>query len=179
MGRLGPARQLTGNFMSKRKDMQRLIRKYREETGEHELDMKRVAKWAAGKGWPLPTPPNPLDMLAKEFTDAAREEIEYDNKTGKPFRVYHALKVSHGGTQLHLFVDIEEASRDQMLVSLTMRREQMVSDGVMVIHDQDHWNAQHPTEKPIQMEMDLAFDIELRNHADDEEGPPGGGGAAG
>ena len=119
--------------MSKRKDMQRLIRKYREETGEHELDMKRVAKWAAGKGWPLPTPPNPLDMLAKEFTDAAREEIEYDNKTGKPFRVYHALKVSHGGTQLHLFVDIEEASRDQMLVSLTMRREQMVSDGVNVV----------------------------------------------
>jgi hypothetical protein len=65
-----------------------------------------------------------------------------------------------------------------MLVSLTMRREQMVSDGVMVIHDQEHWNTQHPIEPPIQMEMDLTFDIELRNHADDEEGPPGGGGAA-
>jgi hypothetical protein len=117
-------------------------------------------------------------MLAKQFTEAAREEVNYDKKTGNPFRVYHALKVSHGGTQLHLFVDIEEATRDQMMVSLTMRREQMVSDGMMVIYDQDHWNAQHPSEQPIQMEMDLTFDIELKKHGGDEGEPPGGSGAA-
>jgi hypothetical protein len=164
--------------MSKRKDMQRMIRAYRDETGEHELDMKRVAKWAAGKGWPLPRPHDPLEMLAKEFTEAAREEVGHDKKTGKPFRIYHALKVSHGDTQLHLFVDIEEATRDQMTVSLVNRREQMVSDGLMLTYDQDHWNAEHPSEEPIQLPMDLTFDIELRkNNDDDEEGS--GGGAAG
>jgi hypothetical protein len=164
--------------MSKKKDMQRLIRAYKDETGDRELDMHKVARWAVGKGWALPTPPNPLDMLAKQFTDAAREEISYDKKTGNPFRVYHALKVSHGGTQLHLFVDIEEATRDQMLVSLQNRREQMVSDGLMLTYDQDHWNGQHPTEEQINLPMDLTFDIELRKSADDEEEPPGGGGAA-
>lgn len=163
--------------MSKRKDMQRLIRAYKDETGERELDMRKVAKWAVGKGWSLPTPADPLDMLAKLFTDAAREEVGYDKRTGKPFRIYHALKVSHGGTQLHLFVDIEEATRDQMLVSLVNRREQMVSDGLMLTYDQDHWNAQHTSEEPIQLPMDLTFDIELRKSADEEE-PPGGGEAA-
>lgn len=158
--------------MSKRQEMQRLIRHYKDETGETELDMKKVAKWAAGKGWPMPTPPNPLDMLAKEFTSAAREQIEYDNKTGNPYRRYHALKVSHGETQLHLFVDIEEATRPQMLVSLVNRREQMVSDGVMLTYDEEYWNSLHPGEDPIQLPMDLAFDIELRKNApkpEDEE----------
>ena len=159
--------------MSKRQEMQRLIRHYKDETGETEIDMRKVAKWAAGKGWPLPTPPNPLDMLTKEFTSAAREQVEYDKKTGNPYRVYHALKVSHGGTQLHFFVDIEEATRQQMLVSLVNRREQMVSDGVMVTYDQEHWNSNHPDQEPIQLPMDLTFDIELRKNApkpEDEEG---------
>jgi hypothetical protein len=62
--------------MSKRKDMQRLIRAYKDETGELALDMHKVAKWAAGKGWPLPTPPDPLEILAKQFTEAAREEVD-------------------------------------------------------------------------------------------------------
>lgn len=164
--------------MSKRKEKQRLIRAYRDATGVHELDMKKIAAWAVSTmGMPLPTPPDPLEMLAKEFTEAAREEVNYDKKTGKPYRVYHALKVLHGHTQLHLFVDIEEATRDQMLVSLVSRREQMVSDGLMLTYDQDHWNAQHPKEEPIQLPLDLTFDVELRKHADDSE-DGGGGGAA-
>ena len=97
--------------------------------------------------------------------------VEYDKATGKPYRVYHSLKASHGGTQLHFFVDIEEATRSQMLVSLVNRREQMVSDGLMLNYDQDHWNSIHATEEPIQLPMDLTFDIELRKNApDDEEG---------
>ena len=45
----------------------------------------------------------------------------------------------------------------------------MVSDGVMLTYDQDHWNAAHPTEEPIQLPLDLTFDIELRKNTPDEE----------
>ena len=114
-------------------------------------------------------PPDPLDILRRQFTDAAREQVEYDSHTGKPYRVYHAIKTSHGGTQLHLFVDIEEAIRPQILVSLVNRREQMVSDGLMLSYDEDHWNASHQTEEPIQLPMDLTFDIELRKATPDED----------
>jgi hypothetical protein len=155
--------------MSKRKQMQRLIRAWKDETEAHEIDMREVAKWAHKKGWPLPTPPDPMDMLTKQFTEAAREDIGYDKKTGKPFRVYHAIKAKHGATQLHLFIDIEEATRPQMLGSLVMRREQMVSDGVMLTYDQDHWNAAHSDEEPIQLPLDLTFDVDLRRAAPDED----------
>ena len=67
--------------MSKQSEMQRVIRAYKDETGEREVDMHKVAKWATRKGWPLPTPQNPLDLLAKQFSDAARVEIRYDKIT--------------------------------------------------------------------------------------------------
>jgi hypothetical protein len=56
-----------------------------------------------------------------------------------------------------------------MLVSLVNRREQMVSDGVMLSYDQDHWNAAHSSDEPIQLPMDLTFDIELRRNAPDDD----------
>jgi len=33
----------------------------------------------------------------------------------------------------------------------------------------DHWTAFHPDQSEIQLEMDLAFDIEIRKHAADAE----------
>jgi len=68
--------------MSKKREMQRLIRAYRDETGKREIDMKDVAKWAVGKGWPLPVPRNPIDILAQNFAEAAREETRKDTKPG-------------------------------------------------------------------------------------------------
>jgi hypothetical protein len=60
-----------------------------------------------------------------------------------------------------------------MLVSLVNRREQMVSDGLMLTYDQDHWNSAHDGEEPIQLPLGLTFDIELRRNApDDDAGTP-------
>jgi len=33
------------------------------------------------QGWTLPRPPDPMEVLAREFTTAAREVIEYDKAT--------------------------------------------------------------------------------------------------
>lgn len=49
----------------------------------------------------------------------------------------------------------------------------MVSDGLMLAYDQDHWNAQRTSEEPIRLPMDLTFNIDLRKSADEEE-PLGG-----
>jgi hypothetical protein len=66
--------------------------------------------------------------------------------------------------------DIEDATRNQMHMSLYSRREQMVSDGVMLTYDQDHWNAVHPEEEePIQLPLDLTFDVELRKNTPDKD----------
>lgn len=167
MGRYLPCR-IESIEMSKKRDMQRIIRAYRDETGESAVDMKVIAKWAAGKGWPLPEPQNPLDILAKQFADAAREETRTSARTGKPYRVNHSFPVTHGGEQFHLWVDIDEAPRGPMLKSFVNRREQMVGDGLQLTLDMMHWNSVNEDKEPIDLPMDLTFDIELRLNAPDE-----------
>ena len=61
---------MKGPRMSKRQEMQRFLRYYREQTGERELDMRRVAEFAKRMGWRMPTPPSAIDLLAKQFTAA-------------------------------------------------------------------------------------------------------------
>src|SRR5579883_3413176 len=122
--------------MPTRHDRQKFIRHYRARTGERELDMRKVAEMAKAMGWKMPKPPSDVELLAKQFADDAQAEKKVDDSTGKPYRVYHALPVSG---QLHLFVyvDIDEASRNQMLKSAVQRREQMVSDGYNLTNDLD------------------------------------------
>ena len=151
---------------SKKQMMQRLIRLYREETGNSELDMYEVAKWAKRKGVTPPQPKDPMDLLAKQFADAARSEIGHDPDDGKPYRVYHAVR--HPG-QYHLWVDIHEAPRRAMHKSAVQRREQMVGDAVQLTLDLRYWNKIHADKEPIDLTMDLSPDVEWRLNAPDDE----------
>jgi hypothetical protein len=81
---------------TRHQEMQRLIRHYKDVTQKTEVNMHDVAQFAAGKGWPLPRPVTALDRLAKEFSQAAREEIRHDKKTGKPYRANHAITEGYG-----------------------------------------------------------------------------------
>jgi len=153
--------------MTKQKMMQLLIKEYKEKTGTTEVGMKEVAIYALKVGWKLPTPKNPLDRLASEFSQAARDEIRHDQYTGKPYRANHAIPVNYG-MQGHLWIDIDEAPRPSILKSLINRREQMVGDGLQLTLDADHWNNIHPEEAPIQIPLDFTDDVEWRKNAPDE-----------
>ncbi|SNB83686.1 hypothetical protein SAMN06265338_1291 [Rhodoblastus acidophilus] len=56
-----------------------------------------------------------------------------------------------------------------MLKSAVTRREQMVGDGLQLTLDLMHWNSINPDKPPIELPMDLTFDIELRLSAPDED----------
>lgn len=152
-------------MITKKKQMQNLIRYYKDQTGKTEVDMKEVAKFAVSKGWKLPTPKSAEDRLAEEFTKAARDEIRYDLKTGKPYRANHAVPVVSGRVQYHLWIDIDEAPRKMMHKSLIMRREQMVGDGLQLTLDAFHWNSVNPSEEPIKIPLDFTEDVEERINA--------------
>jgi hypothetical protein len=158
-------------MITKTKQMQRLIRLYKEETGAREVNMNDVAAYAHKKGWPLPKPVDPLEALAKQFSQAAREEIRHDRVTGKPYRANHAITTRTViGHQFTLWVDIDEIGRKPMLKSLVQRREQMVGDGLHLSFDIDHWNRIHPREDPINLSLDLTPDVRWRRNAPDEDG---------
>ena len=156
--------------MTKIQEMQRLIRLYKEEMGQAEVDMHEVASYATRMGWPLPTPVDPLDRLAQQFSQAAREETKYDQQTGRPYRVNHAVPRSQWGRQLsYLWIDIDEAPRGQMITSLIGRREQMVDDALQLALDAEHWNNVNPDQEPIQLPLDFTDDVEWRKNAPPED----------
>ena len=155
--------------MSKKSEMQRAIRAWKDETGETQIDMQKVATWWQSKGWPMPQPKSPLEMLAKQLAEAASEQVETDPKTGNPYRRYHAVPQRSGQSTFYFYYDIQEASRPIMHKSLTLRREGMIGDGLMLTYDSMYWNSLHPEEEPIQMVMDLGPDIQWRLNSSDDE----------
>lgn len=155
--------------MNKTEEMQRIIRHYKLEKNVTEVDMHEVAKYAKKLGWAMPKPKDPLDLLANNFSRAARQEIRYDDDTGKPYRANHAVPVKQGNRQYHLWIDIDEATRKPMQKSCVNRREQMVGDGLQLTLDIDHWNSKNPKEEPIVMPMDFTDDIEWRKNAPDDD----------
>src|SRR5947208_2289832 len=101
--------------------MQRFIRYYKDKTGLKEVDMHEVAKFAEKSGWTMPEPVRPIDRLAREFTNAAREEVRHDKTTGRPYRANHAIREKQGTEPIYLWIDIDEAPRYSMVKSLILR----------------------------------------------------------
>jgi hypothetical protein len=156
---------------SKTQKMQNFIRFYKEQTGKREVDMREVAKLAAKRGWPMPKPVDPIDILARQFADAAKEEVRYDQGTRRPYRVNHVVWVKQGDQQLPLYIDIDEDHPRHVIVkSLMNRREQTVSDMVQLTFDADHWTAMHPGEEPIVIPTDLTDDVEWRRNGEEKAG---------
>jgi hypothetical protein len=123
----------------------------------------------------MPQPADPLDLLAKQFSDAARLEIKQDSQTGNPYRVNHAVPNRAATGQLSFFwIDIDDpkTTPTNMRASLVMRREQMVDDGLQLTFDLEHWNSTRPEEAQIEpLPMDLTLDLEIRRasrEGDDE-----------
>lgn len=153
----------------KSQEMQSIIKRYKEATGQGSVDMHDVAKYAVSMGWPLPKPKTALERLAEQFSGAAREEIRRDEITGKPYRANLAVTTWQGNQQTTLWTDIDEAPRNIAHRSFQQRREQMVGDAVQLTFDVLHWNRVNEAEEPIKMEMDFNDDVQWRINSPDEK----------
>lgn len=108
---------------------------------------------------------NPLDRLAEQFSNAAREEIKYDKVTGHPYRANLAVTTWQKGQQITLWYDIDTAPRHVVQQALQQRREQMVGDAVQLTFDAMHWNRINEQEDSIVMPLDFTNDVEWRINA--------------
>lgn len=147
---------------TKAQEMQSIIKRYREQSGNHSVDMHEVAKFALSMGWPLPKPKTALERLAEQFSGAARVEMRKDDVTGRPYRVNLAVTTWSGAEQQTLWTDIDEAPRHIAHKSFQQRREQMIGDGLQLTFDAMHWNRVNAKEEPIDMLMDLSDDVQWR-----------------
>lgn len=152
--------------MKKSTQIQRLYRLYKDETNQTIVDMRKFADWLKKKGFPMPTPRDPLDLLAKQCVEALREETRKDAKTGLPYKVNLCFSPDCTG-QGTLWADIDEADRKIAVKCLNQRREQMVGDAYQMTLIQDHWNGAHPDEEPIDMPLDFFLDVQWKKNGGD------------
>jgi hypothetical protein len=126
------------------------VRYYKRENKITEVTISDVAVFAAKHGWKVPPPVSGVDRLAKEFAEAAREEIRYDKKMRRPYRANLCI------SQLALWIDTDEADREKMIMAMAKYREQMIGEAVIGTNTVEHWNLMHPEQLPIDFHPDLA-----------------------
>ncbi len=152
--------------MSKVEERQRFIRYWKEVTGETEVDMRKVAELAVKMGQRPPPPIDPIDAVAKQYRDAAKQDIRRDSKTKRPYRGWHAVpNTTADGQRVFSYIDIDDPKTkpERFRKSSVMRREQMIDDGVQLRLDENHWNSTRPAEQQIEpLPMDLEPDINWR-----------------
>lgn len=154
---------------TKVQNYQKHIRYYKDETGEKEVDLKKVAEWMISRGFNPPVPKTPVELLAIELSQASREETRYDATTGRPYRANHALPVMQGNIFGVRWIDIDEnPPRKSMHLSLMKRREQMVGDGLQLSLDADHWNNVNLDQEPIAIPLDFELDVQIRKMTPEE-----------
>jgi hypothetical protein len=144
-----------------------------DTTGETEIDMPAVARMAMQMGWKAPPPVTEEDRLAKQFRDAARQDIRRDTKTGQPYRGFHAVPKHTSDGQLSFsYIDIDDPKTkpESFRKSCVMRREQSIDDQLALRLDQIHWNDQRSPEQHVEiLPADLEFDLEIRLAAMDSK----------
>jgi hypothetical protein len=151
--------------MTQNQELQRLCRLYKDETGNSEVNPREYAQWLNGRGWELPEPQDPLELLAKKVQVALREETRRDATTGLPYKVNLSFSLENG--QGSLYIDVDEAKRNIVLKCLIQRREQTVGDVFQMELIKDHWNSTHPAEEPIQLPLDYQPDVEWKKNGPD------------
>jgi hypothetical protein len=152
------------SMATKTEQMQRFQRYYREQVG-NDVTMHEVAAAALKAGWKAPVPKDPVEILAKEFARAAREEIRYDEETGEPYRANISYNQMVGDRQQTFWGDIDQVSRRKMHNNYILRREQMVGDGLQMTLDLRHWNRVNSNDEPIHPELDFTDDVQWRLNA--------------
>jgi hypothetical protein len=153
---------------TKNEELQKLVQLYKVETANKIVDMDAVAEWAIKKGVIPPKPKSPIELLSARLAQAQREEHKIDPATGWAYRVNHALRFKKGdGVQYTLWGVLEDFTRDQMHLSLTNRRQQMMGEGVQIKIDEHVWNSRNPNKEPLQLIMDFTDDIEERLNSPD------------
>ena len=155
---------------TKKEQMQRFARYMREKEGR-DLTSQELAQAAKSAGWKMPKPKDPIDILAKEFAEAERDEIKYDEETGDPYRANISYKLTQGGEVKTFWGDIDKASREKMLANVALRREQMIGDGLQLTRDANHWNRINTDKEPVQVELDFTDEVQwkLNTPKQDEE----------
>ena len=151
------------------REHERMIRMYQEETGKYDFQLCEVAEWAETLGWEMPTPPTPVELLARKLQRTART-ITRDGEDVVPYRAYHAyMEIVNGEPQTNWF-DMEgpAATQGKVQKALKLRRDQALDVVVHIKVDENQWNRLHP-DATVQLDFDFNDEVTWRLNAPGED----------
>lgn len=140
--------------MTYNKQMQKLVREYRDQGGMWPATSHEMATWIINnKKWE-PQKSEVINICAEQVARAMREEYIVDPQ-GRKVRAKHAARIQ----QMVLWDDIRTATREHMQVAFQQRRHQIVGDCRQLKLDVDSYNENKNDGKPIQLILDFTLDI--------------------
>ena len=147
------------NHLASVEQLQRIVRKYREEGHLWPASSKQLAEWAIRQRLWQPQPGILVRQCAEQIARALREEY-FTDPQGRRVRAKHSARFEKGGEQLILWDDIRTAPRNHMRISFQQRRQQIVGDCHQLKLDVDSFNENQSPVQPIQLSLDFTLDME-------------------
>ena len=149
---------------TKADQMQRAWHTFEQLNGYVPASAREASVWAVQQGLIQLPDVDPYDVLADAMARALREEYATD-KTGRRYRVNHAVRVTRQGVQFTIWAMLTTAPRGHMQRAFIQRREQVVGDLVQLATDVEVYNDMNRGDEPIQLVLDFTHDVEERRAA--------------
>jgi hypothetical protein len=156
--------------MTKHEEMQAFVRYYKRKNKKTEVTMAEITAAAIEMDWKVPPAVTGEERLAKQFAAAEREEMGTDKITKRPYRANLALtRTKPDGEQTTLWIETDEANREQMEMAVKKYREQMIGEAVIGTDTIEHWNRINPKEQQLSFNLDFTEETEWRRNTPVEE----------
>ncbi len=131
-------------------------------TSEDASDPNDFIDWAVANRKLVPRPEDLRKIFRRQITSALRQVLRED-ENGTTYRAKQCVSVVEEGTQRTLWFDIDHGGTPQLRRKAAhQRREGIANDIYRARSDIDHMNFAHPTDEPIQFELDFTEDFEER-----------------
>jgi len=140
------------------KALQRHARDFLKDEERDSIDLDVFVEWILNKELWKPDPKRIKRLLRQDVSHALSEE-RFSDEHSRKIRRYHFLRQKQDGQQLSLALPIEKIARKDMLLSLQVRKRNLVSRAIQINNDQNYYNNHVNTDEPIQISFNLDKDI--------------------
>jgi hypothetical protein len=148
MSELDRIRRLANHYMGKRRG---------EPVGTRE-----IAAWLVDHQHWAPVRSRMISQCAEVVSRALREDF-FTDAQGRRVRSKHSIVDRQAGKQLHFWIDMRTATREQMELSIQHHRQQVFAELLQMHTDKESYNENYNTGEPLQLVLDFTQDVAEAN----------------
>lgn len=143
---------------SRKEDLKKWTNEYLAAGNKKEYTSREVSEWAIREKRLSLSPEKLITIIAEEFARVWKEEL-FTDPSGNRVRLRHARKQDIEGKQGTLWENYHTISRENLELSLTQHRAQVVGELTRMDDIAQSYNKHRNTGEPIQIPFDFRSDI--------------------